>query len=62
MVEKAIKSARKNEVYLGLLDAVEKNPDKMSKWAKLVDDTAEMKYKDAITLTDANEAIQKNGC
>ncbi|MCE5227891.1 MAG: hypothetical protein LLG05_18785 [Porphyromonadaceae bacterium] len=61
MVEKAIKSARKNEVYLGLLDVVEKNPDKMAKWAKLVDDTAENKYQNAITLTDANEAIQKNG-
>jgi hypothetical protein len=61
MVEKAIKSARKNEVYLGLLDTIEKNPEKMARWAKIADDTAETKYKDAITVTDANEIIQKNG-
>jgi hypothetical protein len=61
VVEKAIKSARKNEVYLGLLDTVEKNPEKMARWAKVVEDSAEKKYKDAIAVTDASEFMQKNG-
>ncbi|WP_206460430.1 LPD38 domain-containing protein [Anaerovorax sp. IOR16] len=60
MIQKAMKAARQNEIYNGLLDAVTKEPVKMSKWAKLADDNSG-KMLDASLLENAKTAINENG-
>jgi hypothetical protein len=37
LINKTVKAARKNEVYLSILDAIEKDPDGMRAFAKLAD-------------------------
>lgn len=61
MIQKAMKAARINELYNGLLDTVLENPEKMSKWAKIADDGAEKSTLDHNLMEMATRAIDDNG-
>ncbi|MEI6821019.1 MAG: LPD38 domain-containing protein [Bacteroidota bacterium] len=60
MVQKVMKAARQNELYKSLLETVEKYPEQMSTWAKVVDDNAGKVANADLTKT-STEALQKDG-